>query len=177
MRVLNLYYSSTGNTAKVAKAISQAVEDAGHEVETVEVAADQEVDFLAYDFVFAGSGVYQWLPGKPMMEWLGARLKAYSAAGEVKPCCPRRPGKRAVVYCTYGGPHTGVNEALPTTKWLGQIFEHLGIQVVAEWHIVAEFHGKLARNNTAGRLGDITGRPTDDDLRRLAEQVRGILRV
>ena len=177
MKVLNVYYSSTGNTAKVAEAITRAAEAAGHEVDTVALPSDAELDVLGYDFVFAGSGVYQWLPGKPLMEWLGTRLKAYSAAGEVKPCCPRRPGKRAVVYCTYGGPHTGVNEAVPAAKWMGQFFDHLGFEVVAEWYVVAEFHGKLARNNVGGRLGDIQGRPTGEDLRRVAEQVKGVLVV
>ena len=177
MKVLNLYYSQGGNTAKVAERISQAAAEAGHEVDTVVVDAETDVDVLAYDVVFAGSGVYQWLPGKPLMAGLEALLKRYSEAGEVKPCSPRRPGKKAVVYCTYGGPHTGVNEAVPAAKWMGQLFEHLGIEVVAEWYLVAEFHGKLAKNNTGGRLGDIQGRPTDEELRHVAEQVKGVLLV
>ena len=177
MKVLNVYYSSTGNTAKVAEAITRAAEEAGHEVDTVALPSDAGLDVLGYDLVFAGSGVYQWLPGKPLMERFGKRLKAYSAAGEVKLACPRRPGKKAVVYCTYGGPHTGASEPVPAVKWMGQFFGHLGIEVVAEWYVVGEFHGEFAKNNVGGRLGDIQGRPNDEDLRQVAEQVKGILRV
>ena len=177
MKVLNLYYSQGGNTARVAERISQAAAEAGHEVDTVVVDAEIDVDVLAYDVVFAGSGVYQWLPGKPLMAGFGALLKRYSEAGEVKPCSPRRSGKKAVVYCTYGGPHTGVNEAVPAAKWMGQLFDHLGIEVVAEWYVVGAFHGESHPMGTGGRLGDVRGRPSEDDLRAVAEQVRGILRV
>ena len=175
MKVLNLFYSSTGNTAKVAEAIGTAAAAAGHEVDTVEVASDTEVNVLDYDVVFAGSGVYQWLPGKPLMERFGAWLKTASAAGEVKLGCPRRAGKKAVVYCTYGGPHTGVSEAVPAAKWMGQLFDHLGIEVVAEWYVVGAFQGKLAKNNVGGRLGNIEGRPTAEELAHVAEQVKGVL--
>jgi hypothetical protein len=177
MKVLNLYYSSTGNTQKVAECITASAEEAGHQVDTVRVPTEAEVDVLGYDRIFAGSGVYQWLPGRPMVDLVGRLLKAHGQRGEVQLCCPRRPGKKAVVYCTYGGPHTGVNEAVPAAKWLGQFFEHLGIEVVAEWYVVGAFHGELAKNNTGGRLGDISGRPSDEDLRRIAEMVKGILKV
>ncbi|MFP4056499.1 MAG: flavodoxin family protein [Candidatus Brocadiia bacterium] len=177
MRILNLYASLSGNTARVARAVTQAAEDAGHEVHAVQAPTDEEVDVLGYDFVFLGTGVYQWLPAKPLMELLNPRLRAYREAGEVRLACPKRPGKKAAVYCTYGGPHTGVAEAVPAAKWLGQFLEHLGFDVLAEWYVVGEFHGKLAANNTGGRLGDIRGRPTEEDLRRVAEQVAAILRV
>ena len=57
MRVLNLYFSTTGNTEKIAKQIEKAVRDAGHEVETIKVTKNSEVDLLAYDFVFRVKGV------------------------------------------------------------------------------------------------------------------------
>lgn len=177
MKVLNIYQSTTGNTEKVATGISEAVEKAGHQVDTVKITEGTAIDVLAYDFVFAGSGVYQWLPGKPLMDLFSGLMKRYADAGEVEPCCPRRPGRRAVVYCTYGGPHTGVSEAVPAVKWMGQLFDHLGVDVVAEWYVVAEFQGKLQRLSTGGRLGDIRGRPNEEDLRQIAEKVGGILRV
>lgn len=177
MTILNLYYSQGGNTQRVAETIAQAAEEAGHEVETVAVEADGELDLLGYDVVFAGSGVYAFLPGEPMMQGLGKAMGEYRRSGELKPCSPRRPGKKAVVYCTYGGPHTGAHEAVPAVKWLGQVFDHLGIDVVAEWYVVGEFHGSAAEMSVKGRLGDIRGRPTETDLRAIAEQVKGILRV
>ena len=66
MKVLNLYFSATGNTEKVAMRIGEAVQEIGREVDTLKVTGkDIEIDILNYDFVFAGSGVYAQLPGKP----------------------------------------------------------------------------------------------------------------
>ena len=48
--------------------------------------------------------------------------------------------------------------------YAGQFFEHLGFTVAGEWYIVGEFHGSLAAS-TQGKLGDIRGRPNEDDLR------------
>jgi len=177
MKVLNLYFSATGNTEKVAKRIEEAATKAGHQVDTIKVAKGVEPDVLAYDFVFVGSGVYTWMPGKPLVDLLSGLREKYGRAGEIKPASPRRPGKRAVVYCTFGGGHTGVNEALPAIKYMGQLFDHLGYEILAEWHIVGEFHGSLRSLSTEGRLGDILGRPDDSDLKGVYERVIGILKV
>jgi hypothetical protein len=132
MKILNLYFSSTGNTEKVAQRISAAAAQAGHEVDTVKITGGkEEVDILRYDLVFIGSGVYQWLPGKALQEFIGARLSHYSEAKEIKMASPRRPQKKGVVYCTYGGAHTGANEAIPAVKYMGQLLDHLGFEVVA----------------------------------------------
>jgi flavodoxin len=177
MKVLNLYFSATGNTEKVAKQIERAVLKAGHEVETIRVSETVDLDILAYDFVFAGSGVYTWLPGKPLMELISKIREKYAQAKEIKPASPRRPGRKAVVYCTFGGGHTGVNEALPAVKYMGQLFDHLGYEIMSEWYLVGEFHGKLQHLSTAGRLGNIQGRPNEADLQEVFEKVIGILKV
>ena len=59
MKILNLYFTATGNTAKVAVKIEEALRDRGHEVETMKVTANLEVEVLAYDYIFLGSGVYE----------------------------------------------------------------------------------------------------------------------
>jgi len=179
MKILNLYFSSTGNTDKVARQISGTVEKLGHQIDTVKVAGDQEIDLLGYDWIFVGSGVYQWLPGKGLQEFIAARLAHYAAAGEIKYASPRRPGKKVVVYCTYGGAHTGINEAIPAVKFMGQLFDHLGFEVVAEWYYIGAYpaQGRMKDFSTLGRLGDITDRPHEADLADLAERVTGVLRV
>ena len=179
MKILNLYFSSTGNTEKVALRISETAAQEGHEVDTVKIAGEQdrEVDLLGYDVVFIGSGVYQWLPGKAMQEFIGARLSHYAAAEEIKPCAPRRPHKKGVVYCTFGGAHTGANEAIPAVKYMGQLLDHLGYEVVAEWYVVGAYPGKgrLQGFSVGGRLGNIEGRPNEADLADVAERVTGVL--
>lgn len=176
MKILNLYFSATGNTKKVAERIEETLIALGHEVETVKVTKDSELEILDYDFVFIGSGVYTWLPGKPLIEFIGKQREKYRSDG-IKPASPRIAGKKAVVYATFGGGHTGPNEAVPAVKYMGQLFEHLGYDVLAEWYILGEFHGRLAPLSTTGRMGDIQGRPNEADLKDIAEKVIGILRV
>jgi hypothetical protein len=54
---------------------------------------------------------------------------------------------------------------------MSQFFEHLGFTVIDEWYIVGEFHGS-EENSTKGRLGDIRGKPTKQDLLKLKEAAR-----
>jgi len=179
VKIINLYFSSTGNTARVADRITATVKLLGYQIDTVKITGDVDIDLLSYDFVFVGSGVYQWLPGKAMQEFMGARLRHYATNGEIKLASPRRPGKKCVVYCTFGGTHTGVNEAIPAVKYLGQLFDHLGFEIVAEWYIIGEYptQGPMKDFSILGRLGNIMGKPSDADLEDVAARVTGVLRV
>jgi hypothetical protein len=109
------------------------------------------------------------------MELWRALMKKYRDAGEVRPASPRRPSARAVVYCTYGGVHTGINEAVPAVKYMGQLLDHLGYTIEAEWYVVGEYKGDLSDHSVGGRLGDIRGRPHAQDLSEVAERVKGIM--
>ena len=175
MNILNIYFSSTGNTAKVAKAIEKVLQETDHQVDTLEVTKDTNIDLLPYDLIFLGSGVYAWLPGKPLMDLMTKLRRRYAENSNIKPAAPKMIGKKAVVYCSYGGAHTGINEAVPAVKYMGQLFDHLGFEVIAEWYIVGEYHGKLKRLSEAGRLGNIQGRPNEADLLDVAQRVKGIL--
>ena len=179
MDVLSLYFSSTGNTEKVALRIGKTVQELGHNVETLKITRNGlQVDILNYGFVFVGSGVYGQLPGKPLMDLFRRLLWKYVKNGEIKPTAPRRPLAKVVVYCTYGGTHTGVNEAIPAVKYMGQLFDHLGYTIIGEWYVVGEYQTEQLRtHSTTGRLGDIRGRPNQTDLQDIAEKVRGVLQV
>jgi flavodoxin len=178
MRILNLYFSSTGNTEKVAKQIAKTTRDEGHEIETVKITEGIDVDLFQYDFIFAGSGVYEWLPGQAVIKVFSELRRRYVKAGKLKPASPRMPGKKAVVYCTYGGAHTGVNEAIPAVKYMAQLFDHLGFEILDEWYIVGEYVPEKFKDfNLSGRLGDIRGRPNADDFKAAAERVKEILKV
>ncbi|HZE22144.1 MAG TPA: flavodoxin domain-containing protein, partial [Desulfobaccales bacterium] len=113
MKILNLYFSSTGNTAKMAQTISDTAQQAGHQVDTVKITQADPIDILGYDLVFAGSGVYEWLPGRAIQDLFAKLRVQYVQEGQIKPSSPRRPRQKAVIYCTFGGAHTGVNEAVP----------------------------------------------------------------
>ena len=180
MKILNLYYSSTGNTQKVADSVDRAVQDMGHSLESINVKAnkDTEVDVLEFDFVFVGSGIYAWLPGSPLQDLLISLRKEYVKKGQIKPASPKLPDKKAAVYCSYGGAHTGINEAIPAVKYMAQLFDHLGFLLVDEIYTVGEYIPQnMQEMSYQGRLGDISGRPNEQDLQEVEERVKGILRV
>ena len=172
-KVLVLYWSKGGNTRKVAETIHTTVQGYGISSEIVEIEADLDIDVFSYELVFAGAPVYFNLAPQPVMEFL---QKLRSRAANMA-AAPEKPGYYAVTFCTYGGGHTGVGEAVPLLKYMGQAFEHEGIRVVEEWPVVGDFPGiSDPHYNTAGRLGNVTGRPNDSDLRVIAGQVSGVLR-
>lgn len=178
MKVLNLYHSQTGNTEKIALRIEQTLTRSGHDVTTLQAAKDLVVDILDFEFVFAGSGVYQWLPGKPMLDFLRGYRQKYSEAGKIIPCAPRLPGRKAVIYCTYAGVHTGINEAVPAVKFCGQLFDHIGFTILDEWYFIGDFKPpEFQAHNRSGRFGDITGRPDERDLIEINARVSAIITI
>ena len=165
-RALVVYWSRTGNTEKVASAIREGLEAAGMQVCILRPEEATDLDFFEYDLVCVGCPSYQWHPPKPVDDFLRMKLRAYRTEGRVKLGAPQVPGRHALVFCTYSGPHTGINEAIPVGKYMGQFFEHLGFHLLGEWYVLGEFHGSQAAS-TGGRMGDIRGRPNDGDLARV----------
>ena len=168
MEAIIIYWSKTGNTEKVARAIQEGLNKAGVDVSMKRVEDAEDIDFYAYDLVCIGFPSYQWKPPQPMDEFLNSKFRAYHSQGPVKLGAPRVPGKNALIFCTYSGPHTGIREATPAGLYAGQFFEHLGFTVLGEWYIVGEFHGS-EEASTKGRLGDIRGRPNEDDLHKVRQ--------
>jgi multimeric flavodoxin WrbA len=163
MRAVIIYWSKTGNTEKVARAIKEGLEASGADVALMQTEEAKEIDYYDYDLVCVGFPSYRWHPPKPMDRFLGRKFATYHKQGRVKTGAPKVPGKNALIFCTYSGPHTGIDEAIPAGKYAGQFFEHLGFTVVGEWYVVGEFHGSEEKS-TRGRLGDIRGRPNAEDL-------------
>jgi multimeric flavodoxin WrbA len=174
VKALVLYDSIGGNTEKVAERIRGILRGRGLEADLSKVASDMKLDFLQYDLVFIGSPVQAWLPTETLMQFLKRILREYHEAGEIPPCTPLRPGKFGVCFATYAGPHTGVGEAIPTTKWVRAFLEHLGYLVLDEWHVLGEFRDRDDLS-TLGRHGDIRGRPNQQDLEAIALQVTSLL--
>ena len=175
LRALIVYWSATGNTERVAKAIGKGLEkdNVKATLKTVTEAAEEEL--FDYDLVFLGSPSYQSLPPEPVQRFVKEKMRLHRERGDIKLCAPKVPGKTAVVFCTYSGPHTGINEAIPAGKYMAQLFEHLGFEVAGEWYIVGEFHGR-EDNSTRGKLGDIKGRPSEQDLAKVEEDVSHLVR-
>jgi len=176
MHALVLYSSLTGNTEKVAQRIERTLKDTKFEVDCIKVEKEMEIDLYHYDLIFMGSPVIQWLPTKSMIDSVTKMLGGYVKAGEVIPAAPIRVGKYAVCFCTYTGTHIGVDEAIPTTKWMKSFLGHLGYTVLDEWHLPGEFINNQ-EFSTKGRMGNVVGRPNEQDLKEVEEKVKGILRA
>jgi hypothetical protein len=173
MNALVLYDSLGGNTEKVAKRIHDTLIQGGVETELVKIKEDMDLDLYAYDLLFLGSPVIAWGPTNPMRDFVMKKLRSYHKE-RIRPSAPLRPGKFAVSFCTYSGTHIGEDEAIPLTKWFSAFTGHLGCRIMGEWNIVGEFHN-LEEPNLHGRLGDIRGRPNEQDLLDVQNRVRGLL--
>ena len=167
-KALVTYLSITGNTEKVANSIHAGLAEGCFESSLVKVQDAANEDFYDYDLVCFGSPSYHWHVPKPAEEFLKAKFSQYKKDGRIIPCAPTIPGKSCLVFCTYSGPHTGIREAIPAGKYIGQFFEHFGFTVVDEWYILSEFVGS-EENNTLGRMGNIKGLPNARDLERIKE--------
>ena len=168
MKAALVYWSKSGNTEKVAYAINDGLIQAGVDVSFWKLEEAEEHDFLDYDLYCIGFPSYGWHTPEPITKYLKKHHVKHSKAGHVKPSCPRVPGKHAVVFCTYSGPHTGLDEATPAVKYAGQFFEHIGVSVVAEWCVLSEFIG-WEDGNLHGRMGDIRGKPTEEELKQVTQ--------
>lgn len=168
MNAVIIYWSKSGNTEKVARAIKSGFEEVGADVLLKRTEEARDVDFYAYDLVCVGFPSYRWHPPEPVDEFLRSRFREYHDLGRVRVGAPKVRGKNALIFCTYSGSHTGIREATPAVLHAGQFFEHLGFTVVGEWCVVGEFHGAVEAS-TRGKLGDIRGRPSREDLRKVKE--------
>jgi len=148
MKAVIIYWSKTGNTEKVAFAIKEGLEASGVKVLLKRTEEAKDIDFYDYDLTCVGFPSYQWRPPEPVRVFLTSKFNEYRKQGRVKIGTPKVPGKNALIFCTYSGPHTGINEAIPAGKYVGQFFEHLGFTVLDEWYVVGE---SMAQRNGARR--------------------------
>jgi flavodoxin len=175
LKALVIYWSATGNTEKVAGAIQKALVREGARPVLKRISEAAEEELYQYDLVFLGSPSYGFAPPEPVQQFVKRKMKVHLERGDIKLCAPKIPGKTAVMFCTYSGPHTGIKEATPVGDYLGQFFEHIGFDVAAKWYIVGEFHGH-EDFSTKGKLGDIRGRPNQHDLAEVENNVSELIK-
>jgi flavodoxin/ferredoxin len=121
MKVLILYFSATGNTAKIANVIKKKFTKMGAEVTTIDITSladrQQKIDLEPYQAVVFGSPIHSWRAPRVVREWLR------TLDGE---------GKKCSMFFTYGG--FGVH---PTHYSTRRILEEQKFSVVSS----AEFLG------------------------------------
>ncbi|MGC8816707.1 MAG: flavodoxin family protein [Candidatus Hadarchaeum sp.] len=188
MKVLILYWSLTGNTEAVARAIADTVGESGHDCDLLKIGENVEADWFGYDLVFVGSPVYEFLPPQNVINYLKKRFHYYrDVQGRLSPGSPMLGNKFMVAFCTYAGPHTGLHEAIPAVRYTEQFFEHLGFFILDPIMVVGSFNAEALNGkfgytkelceklNKQGRLGNISGRPNQSDLDEVRNRARGIL--
>ena len=174
MKALIIYWSGGGNTKQVADTIDGTLKSSGV-ISTLKSLEDaKEKELLEYDLVFIGAPSYMWQPPAPVQEYIKEKMAFYNKRGDIQLQAPKRPGKKGAVFVTFSGPHTGINEAIPVGKYLGQFLEHLGFELAGEWYVVGKFHGS-EENSTKGVMGDIRERPNQQDLDIVAANVKELL--
>ncbi|MDR3601939.1 MAG: flavodoxin domain-containing protein [Desulfosporosinus sp.] len=172
-KAIILYWSHSGNTEKVAVSIHRGLEEGGFQTSLLKIQEAEAIDFYDYDLVCFGAPTYSFHPPKPVDDYLKAKFNHYKKEGRIKLSAPVIPGKNTLLFCTYSGPHTGIREAIPVGKYIGQFFEHFGFVVADEWYVLSEFHGS-EENSTLGRMGNIKGLPTKEDLQRIKEMAKNL---
>ena len=175
LKSLVIYFSASGNTEKVAHTIQKTLLKENIDTTLLKVKEAGSAELLDYDLVFLGSPSIEFLPAQPVLHYIKEKMKLHRQRGDIKLCAPKLPGKTAVVFATYSGPHTGINEVITATKYMGQLFEHIGFQIAGEWHTVGEFHGR-EDTSTRGKLGDIRGRPNEKDLSEIENLVSSLVK-
>ena len=187
MKTLVLYDTIGGNTENVAIKINDVVSKHSFNSRLVKLDEKVEIEFYDYDLIFIGSPDVEWLPTQKMMQFLHKeKLFEHRMRGDVLPSAPVRPGRFAVCFATFCGAHNGVGEVLSVTQWLASFCEHIGYTVLDKIHIPGEMRDfgqakgwinaeRLKELNTFGRLGNIIGRPNEQDLFELEERINGLL--
>ena len=116
MKAAIVYWSKTGNTEQVARTIEQTLEQIGAEVDVRRAEAADDLDWFSYDLVCLGFPSYRWRPPKPVDDLLNAKFNQYRRQDRVRVGAPNS-GHQALIFCTYSGPHTGIEEATPATSY------------------------------------------------------------
>ena len=174
-KALIIYYSQTGNTEKVARAIGEGCEKGGLKPDIKQIFDASDMELYDCDFLCVGTPVRHGFLPMPVTKFMSRRGTEYRNRDEVRLNSQKIPGKNALVFVTYSGPHVGLSEALPAGKYLKQELEHLGFNVLDECYIVGEFHG-WKEGSTKGKLGDIRGRPNAQDLFEIEEKITNLIK-
>lgn len=139
MKALVLYYSKTGNTKKIAEAITAELDA---ELRTI----DDPGDMTTFDLICIGTPVYLFSPAPKMKSFLRN--------------LPRLDGKRVAAFCTMAA-----IGAKTTFHYMGKIAEKKGARFIegfackASSGVIAGFGPKVW----------MKGRPDEEDLQRARE--------
>ena len=96
MKAALVYWTKSGNTEKVAKAIRRGLLKEQVDASFWKVDEAEEHNFLEYDLYCIGFPSYSWHTPEPVTKFLKEHHLKNSKAGLIKPCSPRILGKYAI---------------------------------------------------------------------------------
>ena len=146
IKVLILYYSKTGNTKKLARAVYEGVREAGVQCDLKSVKSARLAGLTRYNGIILGSPTYYGLMAAEMKKFLDLSVRLHG----------RLSGKVGGAFTTAGGMHCGAETAL--LSMLQALMIH-GLVVVGD---AAYFHygpaAVGAPNKKALQYGRLYGR-------------------
>jgi flavodoxin len=180
MKVLIAYFSQTGNTAQVARAIQAEVSSQGHEVDLKEIGEVTANDLNDYGLVYLGSACHDTDLARP-----AKRLLAHVGDS---------PAFKLAGFCTHATymPEDGERARDLYERWAGncvktlrRVSEDKQIAFLGYYHclgapsrpIAAFIHTAIVRDKRewATYMADVRDRPNEDDLRQAREFAGQIL--
>jgi flavodoxin len=174
MRVLVSYFSQTGNTERVAKAICEAVQSQGHEVVLSPVSEIAAGDLDGYDLVFLGSACHSADLAPPVKQLLAG--------------IPSSPAFKLAGFCTHATmmPEGGERQRELHERWaskclisLAQASEDKGVDFVGYFScqgvpsppIEAFIHNTIVTDDDEWEayIDEVRKHPTQEDLEEAKE--------
>ncbi|MEE9516762.1 MAG: flavodoxin family protein [Candidatus Adiutricales bacterium] len=170
MKVLVTYFSQTGNTEKIAKAICETAAQE-NEVELKKLEEVSAADTAGYDFVFIGSPLHAANLAAPVKKFLGAMQ-----AG---------PGQKIAGFITHFAPAYpdqamgGFIEPI-TTACQEKGIEYRGCfdcqgALTESLHEAVKKGQNLTDEQWAGMVKQMTGHPNDEDTSKAKEFAKEVL--
>ncbi len=157
MKIGIIYFSNTGNTEKIARAMANALSD--HEVDLCSVNGADNTNLSKYDLLFLGSGVYASRASNTLIKFISS--------------APALP-KKIALFCT----HESLQFYQKPFKKLEKVFQKQGCSVIGEFDCVGENLGMKMedrmkmieslppdkREEVKKSLGLSKGRPNEEDM-------------
>ncbi len=144
VRALVVYYSETGNTEKVARAIARGLGAEAVNVKDVK-------DVSEYDLLCVGTPVHYFGPAKPVLQFLDS--------------LPSTPGKMGAAFCTF---HNTGNEK--TIQVVRRKLEEKGLTFLGGFSCKGQ--SRIVAN--IGPRVFNKGRPNEEDLRKAEDFGRSL---
>lgn len=159
MKALVTYYSQTGNTEKLARAIYNAIDS---EKELLPIEAVQEIG--GYEIIFVGFPV-----------------QAHSVPAKVLPFFKRLPeGQPIALFCTHGSlrgghlPKQALEHALSLTA-KAKVLDTFAVRGKVPPQVIESLKAKLEHRAWAEEASGACGHPDDADLADAKQFAKGVL--